>query len=120
MRGLAVILATAIFIGGYEICEISYPLNHIDPMHLNMAWNLRMILISVYTSILMIAPTLSCKNEKFTGLICFVCFSIAIQDVADKLSGDNEFHWYDLLWIMAGIFCGILKYYPEKLCLKTK
>lgn len=115
MKPLILILLSilSIFLA-WSICELCYPGNDFESV--NKWLNIRHA-IYVLSIGLAVSSHLFYLNPKYEKITFFIStsylFGVLVPIFCDKLVGDVEyFHWWDILLVMFGFYCGLKKWFP--------
>lgn len=113
MKKVLILASILLYSFGYVICDLLFDVN--TPEGLNSAWELRMILISLYTILLLIANTASFKYYEVPqiGVLSVTGIGIVAEDIIEKSLGINAFNLFDILFIAFLLIGSILFYYPN-------
>lgn len=111
IKRILILIAFYLFFGGYSIASI-----WIDE-GLEKAWDVRMIVISVYTLILFLALSIDEKEKykRFNRFLLFIIISTITEDIVHKILGINEFGWMDVTFITVSIATSYIVYYTNLL-----
>lgn len=113
MKKYLTIASMIIFSVGFLVCDYMYDTN--TPDELLKAWTLRMILISFYTILLIIANISPYRlyETKQMGVITIVSVMALILDIRDKLNGINHFTLNDLIYIGGSLISSVILFYTQ-------
>ncbi len=109
IKRVLMLLGFYLFFSGYSISSIWLPDG------LDKAWDIRMLLISIYTLLLFIALSVEEpeKYKRFNRFLSFIMMALVLVDIAHKVVGINEFWWMDYVIITTSTVLSYLIYYTN-------